>query len=93
MVTTVFLSSVSLSVFQFFFPNHGQVGPPSGVGSPGNTPAIWGRLVSCWETFVYLWVTGIAVLPAFLNQSVLDPVVVLSVQCADGWYSSSDVYE
>ena len=112
-----------------FFPNHGQGGPLSGVGSPGVTPAIWGRLVSCWEMYVYLRVTGIAKLPTgwnvgnkafgpcmcahppcsvhgsypfatlvavcncFLNHSVLDPVVLLLVQWADGWYSSSDAYE
>ena len=37
----------------YFFSNHGHVGPPSGVGSPGVTPAIWGRCVSCWGLYLF----------------------------------------
>ena len=37
----------------FFLSTDGHVGPPSGVGSPGVTPAIWGRSVSCWGLYVF----------------------------------------
>ena len=56
---TVFSPHCHSPIF-YFFPNHGQVGPPSGVGSRGVTPAMWGRLLSCWRIYVLLRVTGIA---------------------------------
>ena len=41
----------------------------------------------------YPFANLVAVCNVFLNHTLLDPAVVLSVQWADGWYGSSDVYE